>query len=473
LIFLKAKDEVGSLPQNVKSITVISPNGDDIFPLGSLTSIKWTSAGIGGLIKIEISRNGGNSYELIANDQPNIGYYNWTITGPETFEALIKITSVEDSSAYDISDYFFRIAAGVEYKQGLSVTDQILNSNAVTPQENLLLAAKGRIAFGENRFVLDYEAGGSIYTRDLRASKINQDSVDVPKIVTAFYDPYVGTNYDYAINTLLSFNISSASFKAGYKYTGPGYYSLGLAYLLNDIQEISLNGNFRVDRFSIGAGWINQSDNLIDQKAFTTSRNLFNVSVNGMLTDIWTIGAMANILGMNNDSNNDTTKTDFSNLVLGLNQSFPLSQTELLRAISLNYFFQNSNNESVLLKNNTTNVHTFNFALNLSLLSNLNSALSAGLVSSEVFDTLNTLTQTYAITFQHRGLDNQLSSSLMIGTSLSEKNTSFRTGLNSNYNISSNDALSFVVSYTVFNGTSLTGGKFNEIQSSLSYSRRF
>jgi hypothetical protein len=297
--------------------------------------------------------------------------------------------------------------------------------------------------------------------------------VDVPKIVTAFYDPYVGTNYDYAINTLLSFNISSASFKAGYKYTGPGYYSLGLAYLLNDIQEISLNGNFRVDRFSIGAGWINQSDNLIDQKAFTTSRNLFNVSVNGMLTDIWTIGAMANILGMNNDSNNDTTKTDFSNLVLGLNQNFLLSQTELLRAISLNYFFQNSNNESVLLKNNTTNVHTFNFALNLSLLSNLNSALSAGLVSSEVFDTLNTLTQTYAITFQHRGLDNQLSSSLMIGTSLSEKNTSFRTGLNSNYNISSNDALSFVVSYTVFNGTSVTGGKFNEIQSSLSYSRRF
>lgn len=473
LIFLKAKDEVGSLPQNVKTITVISPNGDDIFPLGSLTSIKWTSSGIGGLLKIEISRDGGNSYELIANDQPNISYYNWTITGPETFQALIKITSVQDSSIYDVSNYVFRIAAGVEYKQGSNVNDQILNSNAVTPQENLLLAAKGRVAFGENRFILDYEAGGSIYTRDLRASKINQDSVDVPKIVTAFYDPYVGTNYDYAINTLLSFNISSASIKAGYKYTGPGYYSLGLAYILNDLREFLLNGSFRVDRFSIGAGYINQSDNLLDQKAFTTSRNIFNFSVNGMLTDIWTIGAMANILGMSNDSKNDTTKTDFSNLVLGLNQSFFLSQTELLRAISVNYFFQNSNNESVLLNNNTTNVHTFNFALSLSLLSNLNSSVSAGLVNSEVFDTLTTLTQTYSISFQHRGFDNQLSSSLLIGTSLSEKNTSLRTGLNSSYNISSNDALSFVVSYTIFNGSSLTGGKFNEILSSLSYSHRF
>lgn len=192
-----------------------------------------------------------------------------------------------------------------------------------------------------------------------------------------------------------------------------------------------------------------------------------------MLTDIWTIGAMANILGMSNDSKNDTTKTDFSNLVIGLNQNFLLSQTELLRAITVNYFFQSSNNESVLLKNNTTNIHTINFAMNFSLLSNLNSALSAGLVSSEVFDTLTTLTQTYSISFQHREFDNQLSSSLLIGTSLSEKNTSFRTGLNSSYNFSANDAISFILSYTVFNGNSLTGGKFNEIQSSLTYSHRF
>lgn len=473
LIFLKAKDEVESLPQNVKSITIISPNGDDIFPLGSLTSIKWTSSGIGGHLKIEISRDGGNSYELIADNQPNIGYYNWTITGPETFQALIKITSVQDSTVFDVSNYVFRIAAGVEYKQGSSVNDQILNSNAVTPQENLLLAAKGRVAFGENRFILDYEAGGSIYTRDLRANKINQDSTDVPKIVTAFYDPYVGTNYDYAVNTQLSFNLSSSSFKAGYKYIGPGYQSLGLAYILNDQQEFNLNSTFRLGRFSLGAGYINQGDNLLDQKAFTTVRNIFNVSMNGMATEIWTLGIMANYLMMSNDSKNDTTKTDFSNLVLGLNQSFLLSQTELLRAISVNYFFQNSNNESVLLKNNTTNVHTFNCALSLSLLSNLNSALSAGLVSSEVFDTLTTLTQTYSISFQHREFDNQLSSSLLIGTSISEKNTSFRTGLNSSYNISSKDALSFVVSYTIFNGNSLTGGKFSEILSSLSYSRRF
>lgn len=473
LIFLKARDETSSLPQNVKSITVISPNGDDILPLGSLTSIKWTSSSIGGLLKIELSRDGGNNYELVANDQPNIGYYNWTITGPETFQALIKITSKEDSSVYDISNFVFRIAAGVEYKQGISITDQILNSNAVTPQENLLLAARGKVTFEKNKFVLDYEAGGSIYSRDIRANKINQDSVDVPKIVTAFYDPYVGTNYDYAINTLFTVNLSTASFKAGYKYTGPGYYSLGVAYLLNDQQEISLNGNFRVDRFSFGAGWINQSDNLLDQKLFTTARNIFNFSVSGMLTDIWTIGAMANILGMSNDSKNDTTKTDFSNLVIGLNQNFLLSQTELLRAITVNYFFQSSNNESVLLKNNTTNIHTINFAMNFSLLSNLNSALSAGLVSSEVFDTLTTLTQTYSISFQHREFDNQLSSSLLIGTSLSEKNTSFRTGLNSSYNFSANDAISFILSYTVFNGNSLTGGKFNEIQSSLTYSHRF
>lgn len=473
LIFLKARDDINSLPQNTKSITVISPNGNDVIPVGMLTSIKWTTTGIGENIKIEISRNGGSSYELIATNQPNVGYHNWTVTGPETFQALIKISSVDDSTVSDISDFAFEIKAGGQYKEGSGITDQIINSNAVTPQENLLLAAKGRINFFQNKFILDYEASGSIYTRDLRANKINQDSSDVPKIVTALYDPYVGTNYDYAFNTLLTFNLSSASLKAGYKYTGPGYYSLGLAYLLNDQQEISLNGNFGVDRFSIGASYINQGDNLLEQKAFTTVRNIFNVSFNGMATEFWTLGIMANFLKMSNDSKNDTTKTDFSNLVLGLNQNFQLSQTEMLGAISINYFYQNSNNESVLLKNYTTNIHTFNFALNLSLLNNLNSSLSAGLVSLDVFDTLTTLTQTYSISFQNRALDNQLSSSLLIGTSISEKNTSFRTGLNSSCNLSSSDAFSFMVSYTIFNGISSTGGKFNEIISSLSYSHRF
>lgn len=473
LIFLKAKDDVSSLPQNVKSITVISPNGNDILPIGTLTSIKWTSAGIGGHLKIEVSRDNGNSFQLVATNQPNVGYYNWTINGPETFQALIKITSLEDSTIYDVSDYVFRIAAGVEYKQGQTTTEQVINSNAVTPQENLLFAAKGKVSVMENMFVFDYEAGGSIYTRDLRASKINQDSTDIPKIVTAIYDPYVGTNYDYAINTLLAFNLSTVTLKTGYRYIGPGYYSLGLASLLNDQQEFSLRGNFRVDRFSIGAGYINQSDNLLDQKAFTTSRNIFNISANGMLTDFWSIGATANILGMNNDSNNDTTKTDFSNLVLGLNQSFFLKQTEFLRTISVNYFYQNSNNESVLLQNSTTNIHTFNLAFNMTLLHNLNSALSAGFVSSEMFDTLTTFTQIYSISFQNQALNNQLSSSLSIGTSLSEKNTMFRTGLNSSYILSSNNSLSLLVSYSIFNGSSATGGSFREIMTSLTYSYRF
>lgn len=473
LIFLKARDEVGSLPQNVKSVTVISPNGDDVLPIGLLTSIKWTSSGIGGFLKIEISRDGGNSYQLIANNQPNIGYFNWTITGPETFQGLIKISGVEDSTVFDVSNYTFRIAAGVDYKQGISVTDQIINSNAVTPQENILLAGKGRVDFSENRFVLDYEVAGSIYTRDIRASKINRDSVDVPKVVSAFYDPYVGTNYDYALNTQLSVDLSTVLLKAGYKYTGPGFYSLGLAYLLNDQQELSLNGTFRLGKFSVGAGYINQGDNLLEQKAFTTVRNIFNVSLNGMLTDFWTIGALANILGMSNDSKNDTTRTNFSNLVLGLNQSFLISQTEILKAISVNYYYQNSNNESVLLQNNTTHTHTFNLACNLSLLSNLNSSVSAGLVSSEVFDTLNTLTQTYSVNFQNKELNNQLLSTLSIGTSISEKNTAFRTGLNSTYNFSGSDAISLIISYTKFNGSSLTGGNFNEILSRLYYTHRF
>ena len=44
------------------SITVTSPNGGEIWPIGSVQNISWTSSGLTGNVKIEVSRNGGTSW---------------------------------------------------------------------------------------------------------------------------------------------------------------------------------------------------------------------------------------------------------------------------------------------------------------------------------------------------------------------------------------------------------------------------
>jgi len=91
------------------SITVIQPNGGGSAPIGQQVNIRWTSTNVPGNVKIELSRNGGVSYETLFASTPNDGIQPWVITGPATTQGLIKISSVDDPSIFDTSDSTFTI----------------------------------------------------------------------------------------------------------------------------------------------------------------------------------------------------------------------------------------------------------------------------------------------------------------------------------------------------------------------------
>ena len=471
-IFLRAKDEVGSLDQSKNSITIISPNGNDVLEIGSLQSIRWNSFGIGGGLKIELSRDGGNTFELIADNQPNVSFYNWTVSGPATFQAIFKVSSIDDSTIFDLSDFVFSIGTGVE-SNIVSNFDDVVNPNAVTPQENLIGGTKGKISILENKFSLEFDGAGSIYTRDLRASELDLDSADIPSAISNNYNVKVGTNYDYAFSTLLNFNINTSNTKVGYKRVGPGYNSLGTSYMLNDIEEYYVLSSIRVSSVNLSLGYIRQNDNLINQKLFTTARNIINISAASMITQNWNASISANILNMDNDSGSDSLKTDFASLVLSTTNSFLINQTGLFRTVNFNYAFQNSNNKSYLLKNNKTYVHTFNIGAGFNPFENITSVLSAGFLRSVVFDTIKTFTQNYSLLVQHNALTNRFINSLNLTSAFSENNTSFRTTLTSAYRFTDMDNISVSLSYMKFNGTTLQGNNFNEVLASLNYSHQF
>lgn len=471
-IFLRAKDEVGSLDQSKNSITIISPNGNDVLEIGSLQSIRWNSFGISGGLKIEVSRDGGNTFELIADNQPNVSFYNWTVTGPATFQAIVKISSIDDPNIFDVSDFVFSIGTGVESNIVSNLND-VINSNAVTPQENLVIGTKGKISFLENKVSIEFDGGGSLYTRDLRAKELDLDSADVPKFLSNIYRVKVGTNYDYAFNTFLNLNFQSFSSKIGYKRIGPGYNSLGTSYMLNDIEEYTIMNTIRISSVELSLGYIHQNDNLINQKLFTTARNIINIGATSMITQNWNASISANILNMNNNSESDSLKTDFVSFVLSTNHSFLINQTGFFRTINFNYAFQNSNNKSYLLKNNKTYVHTFNMGAGFNPFENITSVLSAGFLRSVVFDTIKTFTQNYSLLVQHNALSNRFINSLNLTSAFSENNTSFRTTLTSGYRFTDMDNISVSVSYMKFNGSTLKGNNFNEVLASLNYSHQF
>ena len=85
--------------------TVISPNGGESWPVGSAHTITWT-VGSGTLAAIAISRDGGSSWSDIVSGLDNSGSYSWTVSGPGTAQAKIRVTT---SAGADISNAVFTI----------------------------------------------------------------------------------------------------------------------------------------------------------------------------------------------------------------------------------------------------------------------------------------------------------------------------------------------------------------------------
>ncbi len=102
-------------PSGGGTITVTSPNTAVNWAIGSTQSIKWShDLGAGSLVKIEVSRDGGGSWSVIApsvqNSGATAGSYKWLVAGAATGQARIRVTSADGSSS-DASDTNFTIAA--------------------------------------------------------------------------------------------------------------------------------------------------------------------------------------------------------------------------------------------------------------------------------------------------------------------------------------------------------------------------
>jgi hypothetical protein len=99
------------------TIDLVSPNGGEYWASGSKQNILWTAKGFGvDTIDLEISRDGGTTWQPIASNLPNTGSYQWLIeTYPKTSaNCLVKATikgPAKRPLGQDTSRSFFTMAA--------------------------------------------------------------------------------------------------------------------------------------------------------------------------------------------------------------------------------------------------------------------------------------------------------------------------------------------------------------------------
>jgi Big-like domain-containing protein/Calx-beta domain-containing protein len=97
------------------SVTVTAPNTAVTWAVGTTQTIRWNdNLGLGGTVKLEISRDGGATWSLlsasVANSSSTSGSFNWSVSGPTTTTARIRATWTVNSSVADTSDVNFTIA---------------------------------------------------------------------------------------------------------------------------------------------------------------------------------------------------------------------------------------------------------------------------------------------------------------------------------------------------------------------------
>jgi uncharacterized repeat protein (TIGR01451 family) len=91
------------------SVTVLAPNGGEVWRIGRRATIQWTSSGIAGGINVELSRDGGATWSPIITNTRNDGSQRWNVTGPATTQARVRVCSAANPGVCDQSDGGFTI----------------------------------------------------------------------------------------------------------------------------------------------------------------------------------------------------------------------------------------------------------------------------------------------------------------------------------------------------------------------------
>src|SRR5439155_3480179 len=96
------------------SVTVLAPNGGEGLAIGASANLQWTAADNAGVtaVDLRLSRSGAaGPYDSLATGLENTGSYAWTVTGPATSAAVLKVLA-HDAAGHpgaDVSNAPFTI----------------------------------------------------------------------------------------------------------------------------------------------------------------------------------------------------------------------------------------------------------------------------------------------------------------------------------------------------------------------------
>lgn len=94
------------------NVTLLHPNGGEQFVTNRKEIIVWKSQNLTGNVNLLISSDGGSSWQPLASNIPNTGFYSTTTPSTPMTNMLMKIESVDNPTVFDVSDGTFDFVEG-------------------------------------------------------------------------------------------------------------------------------------------------------------------------------------------------------------------------------------------------------------------------------------------------------------------------------------------------------------------------
>ena len=352
-----------------------------------------------------------------------------------------------------------------------TTTDTTLNPQAVTPQENLVLATVFNVSALGGKVTWKGELAGSANTRDRRSPAL--DANEVPDAVNNLLTPTVSTSFDYSYITDVQLRASKqVTLNAGYSYLGPGYVSLAVASLPVDYRQVRFGANYRSRATQVRFNAALQEDNLIDQKRFTTKRNRFTLALVNRPTSRWNITTSVGLVRLDNNSTDSLASVDNNNWIIRNAHTISFRRG-IIRSFGIDYTYQTAKEANLLRKQSEFDSHTatirlaFDLGQSLSLSPNINTVISRRGAGGW------RTTKTFGASARHRALQNRLANSASVNISNDSQNTSLRLNLRSSYPVKNIGNLTIGLSHTRFTSDNPTAKEFNETSGNLTLSRSF
>lgn len=215
------------------------------------------------------------------------------------------------------------------------------------PQASTSIGLSGKLATENKKWILDYDLGASIFTRDLRAREFN-DPDDFGSSLTDNFGVNISSNAAWAGKT--GFHYNGKLFNAGikYRYVQAGYQTLGANYLLSDLEMITLNAGtqFFENKLAVSGSYGIQNNDLSNSRFAKTGRNIGSANVSYRPSNEWSFNLNFSNFSiyqtlLKDSLFADSVVVDQTNYQLGFTGSYIVVSPDFTHTYTLNTNFQN------------------------------------------------------------------------------------------------------------------------------------